>query len=686
MCGIWGFSGKEGKRASIRKLMALGLYNVQRGTDNCGYYWSGNLVKGVAEESNFSIFIADNKLERGNLKPEVFMGHTRKSTSGSNAWASAHPHEVNNRYVQTHNGVIKNIWALCLKHGVNHTQIHVDSIGLAHIIEKDGFDVLHEYEGYASLTMTFKDDPGALYLYHGKSKEFKTGEAIEERPLFLLETAEGIYYSSMKASLDFINESTKVKPFVLNHNCVFKLVNGEITKFRYHVNREENNVGKTTVYYGHGGGSCAANAFTNRGREIPFSGTTRPAASTTMPKPVLTALPPANSNGSHDSLILRETYPPEFYTEQDIHYKAGRHFRNDNVLLNGVYKIDRKGFIIENGKKSTELVEDFYFIRGVRVRTKKIYEQLISDMVYLNQQVNFNFAFFMSEFSCYPVVNLADECNSAVNVEEIKRFFYKDKKKYTGVFDVKFSIRKYDVKEGLIHKISKTYDGEEVFHNKDTKLATFEIDRIEPEDDKEVSIQIIIEQVLDWSQRVIDKGIIKTIPEVFLMFIDYYNLRYYNGKEVAEGIVEEETVATLRDLIHSHNSFQSYLVGLFDKGFINEENIRKCFADYSVDEVIAFDNRFKYVPFDDMETAVIAQVAKKSKVDKTDILEIIEEENAIIDAQVAKEQSTDPKNPPVIILPKGTRFSDLTKAVDETKKEIDQILNNEPFKRQSSII
>jgi len=117
MCGLFGFSGKPGKKASTKKGQARGLYKGQRGTDSGGYYYNGNIVKGVDDKANCSKFIVDNKFISGDLDTELFMGHTRKSTSGKNTEYNAHPHNINN-YVQAHNGVIKNAWTLCNKYGI----------------------------------------------------------------------------------------------------------------------------------------------------------------------------------------------------------------------------------------------------------------------------------------------------------------------------------------------------------------------------------------------------------------------------------------------------------------------------------------------------------------------------------------------------------------------------------------
>ena len=362
MCGLFGFSGKPGKKASTKKLQALGLYNVQRGTDSCGYYYNGNIVKGVDDNANFSKFIVDNKFISGDLDTELFMGHTRKSTSGKNTEDNAHPHNINN-YVQAHNGVIKNAWTLCNKYGINHSQMTVDSIGLAACIEKVGFEVLNEYEGYAALSMTFVDDPKSLYLYHGASREKLNGTVFEERPLYILETPEGIYYSSLQESLDFITEGKK-KSYVLPHNIVYKIVDGEFTDYEYEVKREDMNI-STPVTYGNYYGSSYDFPFGN------FSA------------PKKTEIPTSNTQESN---ILHESYPSETRIN-DVYYHRGRFYRDNAILLNGEYIIDRNGDIVSEDDKKARNPEVFYFYRGVMMKSKAAYD------AYLNAEVDFNFIF-----------------------------------------------------------------------------------------------------------------------------------------------------------------------------------------------------------------------------------------------------------------------------------------------------
>lgn len=569
MCGIFGFSGKVGKKANLKKLKALGLYNVQRGTDSCGYYYNGHIVKGVDGNANFSKFIAENELIPGDLKTEVFMGHTRKSTSGQNTAANAHPHVID-KYIQTHNGIIKNIWALCTKYGVDHSKITVDSIGLATLIQKFGFDILNKYEGYAALSMTFVDDPTSLYLYHGASKETANGTLFEERPLYILETPEGIYYSSLKESLDFINESKK-KPYELPHNCVFRIVNGVFTDYEYTVSREEMNVSTYTKSYNYGSyggydsfGSCSYTP--SKQKEIDFPATSKTSIST-----------------SKELNILRESFPPELDL-QDMYYHRGRFYRKNNILLNGEYIIDRDGYFRIADEKNVRNPETYYFIRGVLMKNKKAYETFLESSY---NDVCFNFAYYISNYSKYAVTCL--ECEGANVLPDIKSNWYLNEKVFSGTFKTRFGNRVYTIKNGKLSNISKTNVNENVFlddnvYPKESIVDNTTISRLD-------EYSNVVSTIREWSQKTITHENVKDIPEVFLMYIDYFNT-FFLDKDASDYEIEGETETVLKDLIEIGYTFDFYLTQFECDDFLSEKSIVECFEHYLPEELFEFENRY----------------------------------------------------------------------------------------------
>lgn len=569
MCGIFGGQAKKGKKLNLRKLKILGIYNMERGTDSCGYYYSGNIEKGTGETAKFLTFIDRNEIKKGELDCEVFMGHTRKSTSGANTPENAHPHQIGN-YVQTHNGVIKNIWELMGKYGMDHSKVHVDSIGLGMLIKKLGFRILNEYTGFAALTMVYEDDPESLYLYHGASKDKKDSKVWEERPLFYIQTSEGLYYSSMPESLRFISEG-KYKIQELPHNIVYKIVDGEITDFRYRVERENNNIVHTHYY---GGNTTLFDSCCTTVKPLP--------ASSTLVHNLL--------ENVKKNIGLQEDYPMDFLT-QDIYYRKGRFFRKENILLHGKYDLDRNAKIILEGIISDRPTLTYYFIRGVMLQSEAAYKKVLKDKPEISIDLQSNFAYQISHYSRYPVSCLEEE-GTGVS-EEFRELWYKEGKRYNTSFTPKFSKRVYQLTNGILRKIKKSDD---------EKLIEFSIDKDSKKNvlDGQLinNVERIVNKVLYWSRQLLKKEALLEIPEYFLMFLDFYNVSCHKTIMVTEAQIEQETTATLNDLFKTKQTFVEYLRQYFDETFITGRNIKDCFRDFDIDECLAFENRYTVIRFD----------------------------------------------------------------------------------------
>lgn len=580
MCGIFGFSGKAGKKADLKKLKILGIYNIQRGTDSCGYYYSGNLGKGIDKEANFTKFIDKNEILRGTLNGEVFLGHTRKSTVGANSAANAHPHVIEN-YVQTHNGTITEPWKLCEQYNVDHKDIQVDSIGLATIIQRHGFEVLHKYKGYAALAMTFMDDSESLYLYHGASREKENGEVWEERPLFILNQPEGIYYSSIEESLNFIS-STKAKAESLPHNIVYKIVNGVFTDYEYVVNREDNNVVKATYNYYNGYYKGYNQDWDAKANELPFGKDLK-----------------KTENQKKGLSILLEDYPKE-YLEQDVYYRRGRFYRDTNILLQGKYRISRDGIIVEDGKTqspSGKLVDVYYFIRGVMIASENLYNKLLEKEPDILTDMNKNTAYFLSHYSRYPVTSIESE--SLLIGETIKSNWYKHGKIHTGSFTTKFSSRTYNIQSGELKSISG--DKEPFMKQADTYHKDI-IDALEdtpPADCCGINNDLpsVVKLIEYWSDKEITEEDITVMPEIFLKFIDMYIGRYFSTYTDAQ--LEMETSVLIKDLLKLKISFATYLSQYNDGDYIATANITKTFEHEDVESLLVEENRYLYIDFDE---------------------------------------------------------------------------------------
>lgn len=429
MCGLWGLSGKKGKAINFNKLMVLGLFNQPRGTDSCGYYCNGHIDKGIGIESHFDAFIAKNQLKAGTLKTKVFMGHTRKSTCGQHNFENAHPHVVNNNLVQTHNGKIEDIWKLCNKYNVNHTKIHVDSIGLAELIAQEGpKKILDEYKGTAALAFTYMEKPEALYLYHGASKEKVDGEVVTERPLWFLRQPEGIYYSSLPSSLEAIkipSEEEDMQVFSLKPNNVWEIIDGKFTGDYINIEREENNISTTVTPVG---GNSYQNTLFLPPASKPLLG---------LPDIITQEAPPLNVYGNNVYY-----FQGRFYKVEKRFYKPSW---NSITILHGKYIIARTGYISDSLMPKDGREEEFYFLNGIMIKSEREYQTLKDNSIFGGTLETFK---LLSESSKYPIFHHNASTSAGTNL-----WYHKGKIVSNDTFCPKFSGKHYKIHQGRTSRI-----------------------------------------------------------------------------------------------------------------------------------------------------------------------------------------------------------------------------------------
>lgn len=451
MCGIFGYSGK--KPVNLAKMKLLGVYNVSRGRNSCGYYYNGELRHGVGKQSEWTDFITDGMLvdAKAGKGGRVFIGHTRAATVGAHTIENAHPFKVDN-YVQAHNGTLENAFELCEKYGIDHKKekINVDSLGLAHLIKKQGWGVLDEYVGYAALLMHFENEPNSIYVYHGASKtEPGKGDFIE-RPLFYMEGKDEIYFSSLEDSLLAIRDVITQEPISLTCNKVYKFTNGVLDEIVYEVSRSLNNLNflakKSTPF-------------------VPTSVKNYPAQRTLF-----------NTKELKKSGIWDELQPPEADDSKKTFYWKGRHWKtivtgahHVHVLLNGKVSIARGGDIVEMGTKHERPVDDFYFMEGVMLKNAKAYRNATKDADAKNKGLSIherrigNFAFYISEYSKYPVTSLETEGNNCA--DDLRFRWYINKQRFTGVITARFTKRSYEIVNGVLDVVRRP-DTDKVFAKK----------------------------------------------------------------------------------------------------------------------------------------------------------------------------------------------------------------------------
>ena len=235
-CGLFGAFGDN---ILMDKIKILGIYNIIRGRDSCGLAINDELYHGVDDymtkekNSSFDDFIENEIFPE--IEHPILLGHTRKGTMGKNNKDNAHPFKIetdNGTLIGIHNGQIHNYKDLCAYSGMTEeeiTEFSVDSKAFLAAIgkvfhDKEKLQYLFEnYNGAAAIVFYFIEDNNKVYYYHGESKTNQQYAMLsEERPLFLLDCNNTVYFSSLEPSLKAINNSEKIIHEVL-FNKLFEL-------------------------------------------------------------------------------------------------------------------------------------------------------------------------------------------------------------------------------------------------------------------------------------------------------------------------------------------------------------------------------------------------------------------------------------------------------------------------------
>lgn len=514
-CGLFGVSANRPLDAVIlRKLKVLGLFNQSRGEDSCGYYNGEKIVKGVDNVKKWTDFVMDGRVVLpAEGESRVFFGHVRKSTVGSNSEANAHPFNVEGRLILAHNGTLENHWPLMTEAGLPHGQVFVDSHALAILIDHWGYSALEKYKGYAALLFHHTEHPDELCVYHGASRTFTGGQLWEERPLFWMDTKDGIYISSLEEALKFIREEGDDEPLKVPHNRVFTLKGGEVEGEGVAIDREDMNITVTTSTYtgGYYGGRNYEDTWESgeMGTYMNdrYKRTTTPAGSTASRQYGTTGPNAASSTNSSvgktveaaakallekpksifsstptiEAIDLEsETVPVHaFNNNYQVYYFKNRYYLPDGNLCEGEVVIDKNGRVhqvIPEGIADELKRQVFYFYRGIMLNDLYAYKTikdavalkngeldkdstsgLIHYLARVMSQPGMNFAMAMSEYAKYPVTNLGDEAKELVYRRTL---FFKKQVPHNGSITPLFSNRDYHYRDGVLISIKGGSAGE----------------------------------------------------------------------------------------------------------------------------------------------------------------------------------------------------------------------------------
>jgi len=503
-CGIIGFSPKTNltdmqRQIAYTKVKIIALFNQERGGDGCGMLLNGEVYKGYEDwqakpkknTKAWKDFFADPEISMLSYEKGVIIAHTRKGTMGGTAKENNHPFTIEPssgderlRMHFCHNGTIQNMLTLCTKYEVDYNSWKVDSNGLGMLVDKVGLEVLKEYEGYAALVWTLEGEPNSLFVYHGAYYDYKDDDPEKEginveRPMFFLETPEGIYLSSMIEALNAI-VSKGEEPVELNWNCVYQIKNGKWTKFKYEIDRAKGpNCKERPTYsknYTHMNRQPGINGRYDGNRWIPFAyydgvyyedeewngfgyenANNRDLVSRVNNSQQGTI--PFSITGESipkTSLIWTEALPHQAKSSR-LYFHKGRYWNPlTKNLACGKLWVDKKGFIYS--ATSSTGTKEYWFYKGIMIKSGISYANLITQKnngrLDQDNDTKTNFAVEISTYATYPVTNYWAD---SLHVNNYLRFgFFLDGKRCSNKqFSPAFSSRNYVInKQGYLETIT----------------------------------------------------------------------------------------------------------------------------------------------------------------------------------------------------------------------------------------
>lgn len=446
MCGLFGFiANKNKKQLDYETFINLGCSNDIRGGDSVGIFIDQQVEYGVDTKKLFSSFYYSSELLKNTREVNLALGHTRKASIGTIGLHTAQPVVIRNSktnkidFVLLHNGTLTNYLFLKNKYLSKVPPHYTDSQIMAYCIYFNGIDLFEEYEGAGMfITVDYRNneaDPD-IHFFKGKSKMTKYVQTSEEeRPLWILETNKGLWFSSIKEGLNHKAFGTPYKVENLPSNVVLSYKNGKFTelkkidrtqKYQKEVVNTYQNYYDEIVYPNE---EMINNNFSNNNKQLPQIENT--------------------------TIKYTDSFPISTFTKDPTKMELlkGKYFINEK-LADGEYYLSDWGFI-----PSQILVNyhtKYYFIEGLLIYGKNIYEALLrfaKELKLTSAELIFRYPDLVYNFSHnLKYDNLTKICERINNYEG----FY-----YNGTYFPLFSSllpTEYTVEGGKIKSaISKSY-------------------------------------------------------------------------------------------------------------------------------------------------------------------------------------------------------------------------------------
>lgn len=212
MCGLTAALTTNNNKTMWLRIKIAALHIQDRGIHSVGLF-SETFYHRVAGDvpSFFKSYLFDHRP----LKNDVFMLHNRAATVGSAGLEkNMHPFIYDNTGVFMHNGTL-----------LNHSEFKgdfvpvgdTDSEILGYNIHTGNYSVLDKYKGAAAFVYYNKTRPGEFLVFRGESSLYpKDNKIVEERPLYMAKTPEGVLFCSTIEALVAATDEQNIQKLPAN--------------------------------------------------------------------------------------------------------------------------------------------------------------------------------------------------------------------------------------------------------------------------------------------------------------------------------------------------------------------------------------------------------------------------------------------------------------------------------------